>query len=56
MQSDSQANYRSTVSVSVTPWVLHCSNMIVNMADEPTGLFPPEVMPFGMWRAPANFL
>lgn len=56
MQSDSRANYRSTMSVSITPWVLHCSNTILNTADEPTALFPPEVMPFGMWHAPAKFV
>ena len=48
MQSDSRANYRSAMSVSITPWVLHCNNTILNMADALTALFPPEVMPFGM--------
>lgn len=43
------------MSVSITPWVLHCTNKILNMADKPSALFPPEVMPFGMWHVPAKF-
>lgn len=37
-------------------WVLHCSNMILNMVDKLAGLFSSDMMPFGMWHAPAKFL
>lgn len=34
MPSVSRANYRSTMSVSITPWVLQCSHMTVSTANK----------------------
>lgn len=52
MPSDSRANYRSTMSVSITPWVL---TWLWARRTKLAGLFLPEVMPFGMWHASARF-